>query len=158
MAVVNIFGTRGRALREAFPPVPALPRFYGGQLNHISDFAAFANTDSIGSKVFLGEVPSHAVLLPSSIFYFGAFGTNCTLNIGDVNDVDGLATVVAVASAGNSPLLEAMTSQNVLRELWQHLGYVRDPGRMIDLYGTIAGADVTTATAWLTWSIIFSVK
>jgi hypothetical protein len=158
MAVVNIYGAKGRALREAFPPVPAVPRFYGGGLNHIVDSAAFANTDSIASKCFLGEVPSHAVINPASTLYFGAFGTSCTLNIGDANDEDGLATVIAVASAGNSPILEAMSAQNFVKQLWEHLGYAKDPGRMIDLYASVAGAAVSTSTAWLTWNLMFSVR
>jgi hypothetical protein len=156
MAVVNIYGANGRSQQDAFPPAPAFPGFYNGRNRSIFDKAKFANTYSIGSKCFLGKIPSSAVLLPSSIIYFGAFGASCTLNIGDANDDDGLATVIAVASAGSSPVLEAMTSETFCRRLWEHLGYAKDPNIMLDLYATIAGAAVSTTTAFLTWLLQYS--
>lgn len=156
MAVVDIYGARGRKHEADGLGVQARPVFYRGRVSHIVDSAAFADTDSVGSKCWLGKVPSHAVINPASTIYFGAFGTNCTLNIGDAKDADGLATVIAVSSAGNSPILEAISAQNFARPLWQHLGYARDPHQLLDLYASIAGAAVTTSTAWLTWNLMFS--
>lgn len=156
MALVSIYGAKSRALQQAFPPQVAFPGFNGGRDRHIFDTAKWANGNSVASKCFLGQIPSSAVILPNSIIYFGAHGTNVTLNIGDANDDDGLATLIAVASAGNSPILEAMTSEFFAKRLWEHLGYAKDPNTMIDLYASIAGADVSTTTAFLTWLIEYS--
>ena len=155
MAIVNIFGTQ-RALQNAFPPKLAAAGFNKGRTRQIVDNGAFANTDSIDSKIFLGAVPSGAVINPASTIWFGAFGTSCTLNIGDAQDDDGLATLINVAAAGNSPILEAMTAQTYAKRLWEHLGYAADPDLMLELYASIKGAAVTTGTAWLTWNILFS--
>lgn len=156
MAVVDVYGVNGRKLLADGLGVQAKPVFYRGRLNHILDSAILANTNEVESKVWLGLVPSSAVINPASTIYFGAFGTNCTLDIGDAKDPDGLATLIAVASAGNSPILEAITAQNFAKPLWQLLGYASDPGKMLDLYATLKGASVSTATAWLTWNLLFS--
>jgi hypothetical protein len=155
MAVVDKYGAK-RGLQEAFPPVLSPAGFQGGRQRQILDGGAFANGDTVASRMFLGKVPSAAILSPQSIIYFGAFGTSCTLNIGDANDDDGLATLIAVASAGNSGILEAMTAQTYSKRLWEHLGYAKDPDTMIDLFAKLAGADVSTATAWMTWLLVYS--
>lgn len=156
MAVVTIMGSKARALESAFPPSRAPAGFDKGRVRQIVDNAIFANGNSVASLCLLGRVPSDAVINPASMIYFGAFGTSCTLNIGDANDDDGLATLIAVASAGSSPILEAMTAQNYPKRLWEHLNYAADPRRMIDLFAKIAGADASTGTAWLTWNLMFS--
>lgn len=155
MAVVDIYGAKGRIHKYNGLGVMADPRYYRGQTDHVFDTAKFASGDEIASKCYLGEVPSRAVLLPQSIIYFGAFGASCTLNIGDAQNDDGLATLINVASAGNSPLLEAVTAENIVKPLWELIGYTTDPDRMIDLYASVAGANVSTSTAYLTWSILF---
>lgn len=151
----DIYGTKGRKHEFDGLGIMADVRFYGGPSAHIFDTAKFANGSLIGEKCFLGKLPSRCSILPQSVVHFGAFGTSCTLNIGDANDEDGLATLVAVAAGGNTPLLEAVAAELIVKPLWELLGYAADPDRNIDLYASIAGANVSTATAWLTWSILF---
>lgn len=153
--MADVYGAKGRIHKANGLGVMADTRFYRGATSHILDGAKYANGALIGDKCYIGEVPSRAVILPQSIVYFGAFGTSCTLNIGDANDPDGLATAVAVASGGNTPLIEAVTNENILKPLWELLAYATDPDRMIDLYASVAGANVSTTTAYLTWSILF---
>ncbi|GIK50355.1 MAG: hypothetical protein BroJett013_30520 [Alphaproteobacteria bacterium] len=153
--MADIYGAKGRKLKADGLGQMADTRFYRGATSHILDSAKFANGALIGDKCYLGEIPSRAVILPQSTVYFGAFGTNCTLNIGDSKDDDALATLVSVASGGNTPLLEHPSAEHIVKPLWQLLGYDADPDRMIDLYASVAGANVSTATAFLTWSVLF---
>ena len=156
MAVVDIYGAKGRKHEADGLGVFANPSFYRGDVKQIVDGAAFAAANEINSKCWLGKVPSFAVLNPASLIYFGAFGADVTLDIGDAKDPDGLATLIAVASAGNSPIMEAISAQNFNKQLWEHLGYAKDPKTLLDLYGTVKGANISTNTAWLSWNILFA--
>ena len=104
-------------------------------IDEIEVAASYAASD----RIFMAKIPSDAVLLPQSTFYFDDLGTAPTLDFGDANDPNGLATVVAVGTAGNSPILEAVDIANYGQRLWELLGYTSDPGGQIDLFFTVVG-------------------
>ncbi|CAK8996898.1 Uncharacterized protein SCF082_LOCUS4981 [Durusdinium trenchii] len=106
------------------------------------DRVDFTSGDSIGSKGYIARLPRHAVILPVSRIDFGAHGTSVTLNIGDANDEDGLASVVAIAAAGSADFLEAVAAENLGKPLWELLGYASedDADELLTIYASIAGA------------------
>jgi len=157
-AIETHYGLYGRAKLEAFPPALAFAGNHGGRVRQICDRVAAIGADAlIGTKIFLGQVPSQAVINPASTIWWGAAGTNVTLDIGDASNDDGLASDIAIASAGSSPIMEAAAiSASAGKRLWELLGYETDPGGMLDLYATIATANVSAATAAFAWSLLYS--
>jgi hypothetical protein len=157
MAVRTLFGDNGRGLQQAVPPRLAFPGNYKGRVRQIVDRVDLPNPTNIASTIFIGSVHSAAVINPSSTIWFAAGGAGVTLDIGDVLDPDGLATVISIAAAGSSPILEAMASSLFARRLWQHLGYAADPNRELDLFATVQGANMAAANMFLSWSLLYSV-
>jgi hypothetical protein len=106
----------------------------------------------IGDTVVLAILKSTAFIDPAATIWFDAFGTSATLNIGDVNHVSGLASAIAIASAGSSNLHTSFTAAMMGYPLWHKLGYSSDPGGLITLLATFAGAN--PANANLAWKIV----
>jgi hypothetical protein len=106
----------------------------------------------IGDTVTLGTFKSTAFIDPASAIYFDAFGAGATLNIGDVNHVNGLTAAVSIAAAGSASLNGAFSAAKMGYPLWQRLGYASDPGGLITLIATFAGAN--PANANLAWKIV----
>ncbi len=109
-------------------------------IDEIEATAAMAATD----RIFLAKIPSDAVLLPLSTVYFDDLGTAPTLDFGDVNDPNGLSTIIAMGTAGNSSLLDVIGIEDYGTRLWEMLGYTTDPGGQLDLFLTVVG-DITAA-------------
>ena len=107
-----------------------------------ADESAIAATD----RIHLARIPSNAVLLPTSTLYFDVLGAAATVDFGDAEDPNGLATVIDVANAGNASLLEAVDLADYGKRLWELLGYTSDPGGLIDLFLTVVGDIITTGT------------
>jgi hypothetical protein len=159
MPAITLYGANGRALQQDFPPKAAKMGVYRGRVRHIFDTVAIAAATEAASKIYMGRIPSHAYVLPASTVYFGAFGTAVTLDIGsdvEAAAVDKLATDIAVASAGNSPVLEAIAASAYVKPLWEQLGLASDPKRDLEIVATIATANVGAAATFLTWSILYS--
>jgi hypothetical protein len=152
-----VFASPGRAALETLPPVLTPTPFYKGRVRNIVANVAVPNGFVQDDRIFFGKVPAMAVINPASLVYFGAFGSGITLDIGDINDPDGLATTINVASAGNSPILEAMAASNFVRPLWQHLGYAANPNRELDLFASVRGGNLAVSTAFLTFNLLYSV-
>jgi len=155
MAVVSIYGEFGRAAAEAQPVGQADTRYSGQPLMPLFEKVTFVAGNSIASLAYIGKLPSHAIIDPSSKVFFGAEGGTATFDIGDVNDPDGLATDIDMSSAGSADLLEAVAAADKLDPLWTHLSYATDPGGLLDLYITVATAAVTTGfsvTTAIRWS------
>lgn len=158
MAVETRYGLNGAAKLQDFPPGLAFAGNHGGRVRQITDrIAALPNGASIASIIYLGKVPSSAVLNPASEIWWGAAGASVTLNIGDPNDDDALATLIDISSAGSSKIMEAAAiSASAGKRLWELLGRTSDPDQDIDLIAKIAGAAVSTATAAFAWNILYS--
>ena len=147
MAVETIYGTHVRGKAESSPPAQADPGYSETRIKNHADTLTFSAGASVGSKGYIGKLPSSALILPQSRFYFGAAGAGATLELGDSNSASGLASAVDVSAAGSADVLEAKTAGARLAPLWQHLGYSSDPGGALDLYFSITGADFTNQTA-----------
>lgn len=119
----------------------------------IRDTVQFTNANVIGDQVLIGVFKSSAYIDPSALVWFDAFGAGVTMNIGDVNYPSGLAAGLAISAAGNANLIKSFTAAQMGYPLWQRLGYAADPGGMITLYGTIAGANVGNAAPNFAWKI-----
>lgn len=104
--------------------------------------------DSIGSKHYLGRVPSNAIILPGSTLYHGAAGTSVTYDIGveldgTVISANALASALAIATAGNKAVTAALATGSQGKRLWEVLGLTKDPGVTYDIVGKIGGAAAT---------------
>ena len=159
MAVETRYGSLVMAnVHEDTAAIPTLPSagLIGGRVRTAIDTVEIVSGDSVASRYFFARLPSDAILLPQSEVHFDDAGTSVTLDIGDVNDPDGLATDINIASAaGSSTLLEAVDIANIGKKLWELLGYTADPKTQIDLYATLAGA-AAGANATLTFIVLWA--
>lgn len=106
----------------------------------------------IGDQISLGLFRSTAYLdQGDSLLWFGACGASCVLNIGDATHATALASGLAVAAAGTSPLQAAWQPLWIGMSLWQRLGWASDPGGTIELLATFAGAN--PANVSLAWQV-----
>ena len=112
----------------------------------IDEFEADESVIAATDRIHIARIPSNAVLLPISTLYFDILGTSATVDFGDTEDPNGLATVIDVATAGNASLLEAVDIADYGQRLWELLGYTSDPGGLIDLFLTVVADIVTSGT------------
>lgn len=134
---------------------PAVSNFLKDGTEHIlwRDKVQFTSSNIIGDSISLAKLKSTALISESSAIWFDAFGTGVQLNIGDINYPTGLASALAIASAGNANLWKGFAAADMGYPLWQALGYSADPGGIIELLGVIANANVAN-TANLAWKIM----
>lgn len=137
------------------PKVAADLHTFGGTVRTQVETVEITAAACVTSTYYLGRFLSHAVILPQSTIYWDDVGTGgATLDIGDSNDPDGLATDIAIdGSASNTGILEAIGIEEYGKPLWELLGYSADPKTEIDVYGTLATADAsaggTLSAVWL---------
>lgn len=122
----------------------------GRRISIVSGPVPFANGDSIASKVYLGKVPSSAIIDPSSTLYHEALGAGClakigfekdgssTINGGDKSAV--LATGLDVSAAGTKSGVAAIATNTLGQKVYEWLGYTRDPGVEFDIVLTLTAA------------------
>lgn len=113
---------------------------------------AIANGDSTNSKIYLGRLPTSAIVLPQSILYHGAVTGVTDFDIGlekdgVLVDIDVLADGLTLASAGNKQVTAALATGQIGRRLWEVAGLSNDPGGEYDIIGTLkadasAGASI----------------
>ncbi|MEE9395261.1 MAG: hypothetical protein V3W41_22440 [Planctomycetota bacterium] len=132
-----------------------------GRLNSISGFAEedLAEDD----RIIIGQVPSNAVLNSLGQVFFDAFGALVTLDLGLEKTVGGVTTTEAaalvsaedVSSAGTVNAMKAVVIENKSLPVWDHMtGFTEDPGGMINVVATLAGANPAAVT--LAWEILFA--
>lgn len=154
MAVVTKYGdefTKTRPPREFIDVAKQ-----HGRVRSLHDTVEITAGDSIGSTYYLAKLPSNCRIEPGSKIYFDAIGTGATLDIGDANSVDALATDIDIAAAGSANVLEAVDIADYGKYLWELLGYEKDPGGQIDLTFTLAGAAATNSGT-LTLALLYIV-
>ena len=139
------------------PARPAPSSLGGGRVHVWMDTVEVTAAASVGSLYYMARLPSNAVILPQSNVYWDDMGTGgATLDIGDANYADGLATDIAIdTSAGSSAFLEAEGIQNYGKMLWELLGYAADPGGTIDIALKLATA-AASAGGTLTVAILYT--
>jgi len=133
----------------ATPPTLGDHRKVNGDVHVLIDKVVAAASDAVDDKLYAFKLRSNAIILPSSTVYHEAAGTSVTVNIGDDNDPDGIASLVDVASAGSFSVLEAVAVDDYGKELWELLGYSEDPKALIDVYYTIKGASTGAETSFV---------
>lgn len=121
-----------------------------GRVRVMSDHIALvAASVGAGDTVYVAKLPSHAVLLPESTFYFDALTGASDVDFGDANDPNGLADAINMTSAGSASAMEQVDIANYGKRLWELLGYSADPGGILNLYLTLntdltANGDLTS--------------
>lgn len=112
----------------------------------ITGNVAVPNAAAINDTIEFGEIPSNAILQPSSEIVHTALGAAVTMDIGfKEQGPNVLASALNVAAAGTKALLAAVTTANLGKACWELAGYATDPRRNLTLQGTITGAAVTGA-------------
>ena len=131
-----------------------------GRLNSMSGTVALASGLLVGQKIFLGAAPSNSVVASIGTLDFDAFGTAVTLDLGGdiavlAGSADKLIADVDVSAAGATTTMTAVAIEDREKFLWEILGYTEDPGGLLDIVVTIAGATTPNA-ADLSWEFIFA--
>src|SRR5262245_17070338 len=108
MAVVTKYG---RSYKDPTAATLAPPAFAEGQIRAIiSGAIAIANGDGIGSRHYLGKIPSSAIILPHSTLYHQDVTSVNDYDIGlerngAVIDADLLADGLDISSAGTKSII-----------------------------------------------------
>jgi len=89
-----------------------------------------------GDKVFIGRIPSHAVLLPQSQIITEALTGATDCDIGDANGPNALVDGQTFAAAAVIDPLSAVPFGDLANRLWQLLGYAEDPRKELELFIT----------------------
>jgi hypothetical protein len=118
------------------------------------------NGDSIGSKFYLGRVPSNAIIDPRSHINTAAITGATDNDIGFFNpnggavlDADALVDGVTLAAAANLAFPAAgagaifLTPANMQKRAWELAGLTSDPGGFLDIVLTMNAAATATGVA-----------
>lgn len=133
---------------EAYPDVtkfaPVSQRHADPRIHMLTGNFAIANGDSIGSKLWLGKVPTDAVILAESTIHHTAVTGVTDLDVGlkysVTDDPDILADGLTIAAAGTKSMTAAVSVANMSKRVWELLGLSSDPGGVADLYMTLNAA------------------
>lgn len=124
---------------------------------------AVANGDSIGSKLYLGKIPSNAVPIPGmATLKHGAITSVNDLDIGiekqdgTVADADLFADGIDVSSAGTKDPFAAIAVADIGKRVWELLGLTVDPGIEYNIVATLKVA--ATGAASIGGTIFYSKK
>jgi hypothetical protein len=148
MGVETLYGAGYKAPTSLYP---ALPVFSEARVRAISSTVTVDAAASIGSKHYFGQVPSGAIIDPSSLIHSSGI-TSCNdydlgleLN-GVVKDADILADGIDVSGAGTDSAVAAVANANLGKRLWELLGLTSDPNVMYDIVGTMKAAATGAGT------------
>lgn len=145
----------GSLVGAAYNPANATAKSSGFGLEKATNHVLIRDTVELAAApvddtIWLGKFPSNTILDPDGCkVWFDDLGTSVTLDIGDVNDPNGLLAAQDVATAaGSASVMKSVDIANYFKPLWAQLGYTKDPGGLIELYGTIKGAAATGTVSW----------
>lgn len=145
----------GSLVGQAYNPANATPKQVAFGLEKATNHVLIRDTIEltaapINDTIWLGKFPSNTVLDPAGcMVWFDDLGTSVTLDIGDVNDPDGLTAAQDVATAaGSFNAMKTVGVENYFKPLWALLGYASDPGGLLELIGTIKGGAATGTVSW----------
>jgi subtilisin family serine protease len=104
--------------------------------------------------VFVGKIPSAAIILPTSRFDHGAAGGTSTIDLGFLLDtsfqnpvpagaINCLAAAQSIVAAGSKAAMASVAVGNLGRRAWELAGLNRDPRREMDLVFRVQTAVVT---------------
>ena len=128
---------------------PAQPKSVNveGRVKSLFGSVAVANGDSIASQFFVGKIPSHARILPSSAVHCTAV-TGAAINFGF--DISGKAAVLlaaqTIATAAKLPATAAVAVADQSKFAWELAGYAQDPGTQLTLVAALTAAATAAGT------------
>ena len=112
---------------------------------------ATTNGNVIGDQISLGSFKSTAfvALDQNSGVLSDALGAGVTGNIGDATHPSALVSGVNLATAAWRGVSGNLTAAQIAAPLWRRLGWSADPGGLIELLLTFAGANPANGSvAW----------
>lgn len=119
---------------------------------HLFSDVAIANGDSANSLIYVGKVRSSARMSPGSLIYHTAITGLTSLDLGFPNVGAGngaiLAAALDVSAAGSKNAMNAVSTPNLYKRMWELCGLTSDPGGEFDLIAKMnqaAGAAGTLA-------------
>ena len=156
MAVVTKYGRSRKDPNSIF--LAEAIHAEGMSVDIASGPVAIANGDSAASKIYLGKVPSSGVIKPSSTVFHTAITGLASFSIGFEKDgnvnvtfaggsaVAVLAAALDLTAAGSKNGIAAVTTPDLGKQVWELLGYPRDPGFEYDIVGTMNAAATAAGT------------
>lgn len=143
MAVVTKYGT-GYKDPASLLQVDAV--YAEARVRAICSKIDIANGDSIASLYYVGKVPSNAIILPNSAFYFPAIAGVTILNVGFTGALQALINTQDITTAGSQTIAGkgTVTPANMIKRAWELAGLTSDPGGMLDVVASL-GAAATAA-------------
>lgn len=147
MAVVTKYGN---GYRDPASLLAVDSVFSEGDPQVISSKHDIANGDSANSLLYVGQVPSNAIIDPSSSYYYGAITGVNDIDLGFANDPDALVDGDDVSSAGSQTLAGHGTHTIARMPLraWQLAGLSADPGGNLDVFWTLKAAATAAASLY----------
>lgn len=104
-----------------------------------------ATNPQIGDTALLVRLPSHCVLLPSSMIHHPAIAGATDCDVGAANNPDRLVDGQSLITAGDRKIIQVPTRDEFNKRLWDLLGYTTDPGGLIDISLTFNAAGTSGA-------------
>lgn len=135
----------GQGFKDPASNYPAPPLYGEARVRAITATIAVANGDSIGSPHYIGQMPSNAIIDPSSLVHSSGITSLNDYDIGieqagNVKDADILADGIDVSGAGTDSLVASVAVADLHKPLWQLLGLTNDPGVTYDIVGRMKAA------------------
>lgn len=96
-----------------------------------------ASGDDAQSQIFIGRIPSRAIMLPQSLITHGNVTGLTSMHVGVAEDPDLLAAALNLATAGTKNGVAAVSTANLGRRLWELLGFAVDPSREFEIFATL---------------------
>lgn len=151
MAVVTKYA---KSIKDPASIALAEPANAEGRVRAISTGAvAIANGDSIGSKIYLGKIPSNAIPLAGlatlkhgAVTSVNDFDIGIEKQDGTVVDADLFADGIDISAAGSKDPFASIGVADVGKPVWQLAGLAVDPGVEYNIVGTLKVAATASAS------------
>ena len=138
---------------NTYPPVHAEGAFEAGRVRYMVDTVEASANAAVGSKYYLGKIPSNAVVIPAMSkaswddLHAGAGSPTVSIGAktssGSGSDT-ALMAATSVTTAGTGTL-GSTDIANYGKRVWELAGLSSDPGGKMDVYAIIAGNLIDTA-------------
>lgn len=126
--------------------------FAGAKIFSIAGFRQILVGDLVANdQIFVGRIPSNAILLPQSTIQHGALTGLTQLHVGftTAGRANKLANALDCALAGTKNPLAALPVAELLNRVWQHAGFTSDPGTELDIILTAINANTAAAGLYI---------
>lgn len=141
MGVVTKYGT-GYKDPTAVKMIEAV--FAEATERSINSQLAVASGDSATSILYVGKVPSNALISPRSQVFGPAVASLTDFSLGFAGAPKALMSSVDIHAGGAFSAVSAVGIANYTKRAWQLAGLSSDPGGTLDIFATL-GADAAGA-------------